>query len=190
MNEQVKVWTVLIRLFHWLLVALFIFAFISEDEFDDLHFLSGYSILFLLVFRIFYGFFGNKYARFSGFIYSPRAVINYIKSVFSFDAKRYLGHNPAGGVMVLVIIMALFATIFTGMVALPYEDRPAELSSIFSVLPYWFLSEAEELHELFADFSLFLVVVHITGVLIESVLHQENLIRSMLTGRKNSNTDF
>ena len=187
LNDQVKVWSIFIRLFHWALVVLFVMEFIIEDDLIKLHTTIGYVIISLLVLRILYGFVGDRYARFSDFIYAPGTVLNYTKSVFTFSARRYIGHNPAGGIMIILMIIVLISTVVTGVLTLPYADQPREYFPIIGLLPYWVFSSAEDFHEVLADISLFLVVIHLTGVLVESVLHEENLIGSMLSGRKKTN---
>lgn len=183
-KAKVKVWGLFVRIFHWLLVVLFFMEFLVDHDSNELHSFLGYSILLLLALRILYGFTSSQYARFSNFIYSPRVALNYIVSVFNFSAKRYIGHNPAGGMMIVVMIVLLVATVISGVLSLPYGERTGVLS-IINIFPTWLLAVAEETHELLTKLSLFLVAIHVTGVLIESILHQENLIGSMITGRKN-----
>jgi len=185
MEHQIKVWDIFIRSFHWVLVILFSLEFLIDDDFLELHSTIGYIILGLLLTRIIYGFLGSEYARFSNFIYNIDEIFTYVKSVFNFKAKRFIGHNPAGGAMVLILIAALLLTSFTGLLALGFEERQGPLVPVLDYFPFWVFSVAEELHEAFAYVTMLLVIIHVTGVLIESIVHGENLIRSMITGRKN-----
>jgi len=117
MSEQntVKVWDLGVRVFHWSLVLLFVISYLSGDEQETLHTWSGYAIVALLVFRIIWGFVGTKYARFSDFIYSPGEVLAYLKSLSVRSPKHYLGHNPAGGWMVIALLASLSLTTFSGL---------------------------------------------------------------------------
>ena len=185
MDHQIKVWDIFIRSFHWVLVLLFSLEFLVDDDFFEIHSTIGYVILGLLLTRIIYGFVGSRYARFSNFIYSFNEIIDYLVSAFNFSAKRFVGHNPAGGAMVLLLIFALLLTSFTGLLALGFEERQGPLVPILDYFPFWVFAMSEDLHEALAYMTLLLVIVHVTGVLIESIVHGENLIRSMITGRKN-----
>lgn len=114
-QNQVKVWDIGVRLFHWSLVALFVISYLSGDEQETLHVWSGYAIIALLVFRIIWGFVGTRYARFSDFVYAPGAVIEYLKSLASGSPKHYLGHNPAGGWMVIALLVSLSLATWSGL---------------------------------------------------------------------------
>jgi cytochrome b len=188
-QNSIKVWDIFIRSFHWILVLSFFIAYITEDHFISLHTFAGYTILALLFLRIIWGLIGTKYARFSNFTYSLSNVKLFIKETFSFKAKRYIGHNPAGGAMIILLIVSLVMCTLTGMAVYGAEDQAGPMASLFrqeSLLlsNHVWAELLEETHEFFANFILFLVVIHIAGVLIESFIHQENLVKSMITGRK------
>ena len=183
-QQEVKVWDILIRVFHWTLVFAFIIAFITEDDLMTLHTWDGYFILALVGLRVIYGFIGTRYARFSSFIFKPSMAVRYLKEVLLFKARRFLGHNPAGGMMILFLLISLSLTACTGLFALAVEERAGPFSDILGYFPYWFLAPMEDLHEVMAYFTLLLVFAHIAGVLIESIVHSENLIRSMINGKK------
>jgi len=204
-NKQIKVWDPLVRLFHWTLVTSFLVAYLSGEELLQVHLYSGYLITGLLVVRILWGFIGSRHARFSDFLYAPREIIGYLKSLSSGHPKRYLGHNPAGGVMVILLLASLSATITTGLImdsetpgvaeAPTMSNAPTEGSALMR-------EEAddddamaaregeegeevmEEVHEFFANFTLLLVFLHVAGVIVSSRLHRENLVRAMFTGKK------
>lgn len=167
-NNEVQVWDPLVRVFHWTLVAAFAAAYVTEDELMSVHTFAGYLIIGLLAFRLIWGFIGTRHARFSDFVYSPARVLGYLKDMVRGRPQHYLGHNPAGGVMILMLLASLIATVATGLLML--GDGGGEL---------W-----EEVHEFFANFTLFLVVFHVAGVVIGGMLHRENLVRAMITGRK------
>ena len=204
-ENRVKVWDPLVRLFHWTLVISFAVAYLSGDEMDQLHLYAGYVITGLLVFRLVWGFVGSRHARFSDFVRPPGEVIDYLKSLFSGHPKRYLGHNPAGGVMVILLLVSLAGTVGTGLVMDPafggggmegaagqssmamYEDDDDDDDEDDEDERYEGRGEnevVEELHEVLANLTLFLVFLHIAGVVVSSRLHRENLVRAMITGYK------
>jgi cytochrome b len=182
-TQEISVWDPLVRLFHWALVAAFAIAWLTEDESMALHSYAGYTIAGLLLFRLLWGFLGPRYARFSDFVCSPSAVIGYLKALSVFQAQRYIGHNPAGGAMILALLLSLTASCFTGLLAYGAVGS-GPLAGWFAAQSGYGSEWLEELHEFFANFTLLLVVVHLGGVIFESLLHKENLIKSMLTGFK------
>ncbi|WP_198264200.1 cytochrome b/b6 domain-containing protein [sulfur-oxidizing endosymbiont of Gigantopelta aegis] len=199
-DNTIKVWDILIRGFHWILVISFFTAYLSEDDFLDIHIYAGYLIAGLLVFRLIWGFIGSHYARFSDFIYSPRVVIDYTKSLLSTEKpKRYIGHNPAGGLMIVLLLLSLFITTVSGlvmddeiesvnsnetnssMVYFDADDEDKYESDLYEVM--------EEVHEFFANLTLLLVFLHVAGVIVSGKLHDENLVRAMITGKKTLEKD-
>lgn len=185
--DKVYIWDPLVRIFHWTLVIAFAIAFVSEDDYLLIHSWCGYTILTLLIIRIFWGFVGTKHAKFSDFIFSKQDIKQFLKDTFSFKAKRYLGHNPAGGAMVILLIFSLLFTACSGLVIFAIEEGQGPLAFLLSeVSPFWG-DIIEEVHEFLANFTLFLIGVHVIGVMIESLIHRENLIKSMFTGKKRNN---
>lgn len=169
-EDMVKVWDPLLRVFHWGLVASFAVAWLSAEEWDDLHEYAGYAAAALIGFRLLWGLVGPKYARFRQFLRSPAAVSGYLGSMVRGKEARYLGHNPAGGLMVLALMLAMAGVAASGwMLTL---DGFSDLDWV------------EETHEILANGMLVLVVIHIAGVLLAGFRHHENLVRAMFTGRK------
>jgi cytochrome b len=166
----VKVWDPLVRLFHWSLAASFVLAWISADEWDDLHIWAGYTAAALIAFRLVWGLVGPRYARFRQFVRAPGAVAAYLKDLLAGREARYLGHNPAGGAMIIVLILSLAALCLTGW--------------MYTLDAFWGEEWVEELHEILANLLLVLVGLHVAGVVLASLKHHENLARAMLTGRK------
>lgn len=181
-ENEVRVWDIFVRFFHWALAAGFFVAYLSEDELMGLHTFAGYSVLLLIGLRLIWGFIGTRHARFTDFVKRPSEVGAYLKDVFSFRARRYLGHNPAGGAMIVLMLIALLVTGISGMATYAAEEGAGPLAGLISQGTGGELFE--EVHEVFANFTLLLVFVHVGGVLVESLLHRENLVRAMLTGRK------
>lgn len=182
-QQEINVWDPLVRLFHWILVGAFIIAFLTEDEWMTLHSYAGYTIGGLLLFRFLWGLIGPRYARFSDFVKAPATVIEYLKDLIYLRAKRYIGHNPAGGAMIVVLLFSLVATTLTGLLA--YGSVGAgPLVGLFATQSNYGSEWLEEIHEFFANFSLVLVLIHLGGVAFESLFHKENLVRAMFTGVK------
>jgi len=185
----VKVWDPFVRLFHWSLVLAFMVAYITEEDFLAIHTFAGYTVLALILLRIIWGIIGTRHARFSDFVYSRETIKQFIKDTLSFKARRYIGHNPAGGAMILLMIISLLITTFTGIGVYGAEEQAGPMASLF-IQSHDFWGEAlEETHEFFANFTLLLVFIHLAGVVIESMIHKENLVKSMITGMKTSETD-
>lgn len=168
--ETVRVWDPLVRLFHWSLVGLFAFAFLTGDEWESAHIWAGYAIAALLGFRLIWGIAGPREARFVSFFYRPRTVLGFLKDTARLRARRYLGHNPAGGAMV----MALLATIAT----------IAGTGFMMTTDMFWGVGWVKDAHEIAANFALVLIALHVAGVVLASFEHGENLVRAMVTGRK------
>lgn len=166
----VKVWDPFVRLFHWSLATLFVVAYTTGGEVQQVHIPAGFIIGGLIALRIVWGFVGPAHARFSSFVKSPREVLAYLRDVALFRAPRYVGHNPAGGAMVVALLVMLAATGTTGY--------------MLTTDAYWGAKWVEEVHEAFANLTVGLIVVHVLGVLLSSVEHSENLVKAMVTGRK------
>ncbi|MEQ8589466.1 MAG: cytochrome b/b6 domain-containing protein [Roseitalea porphyridii] len=166
----VKVWDPLVRTFHWSLVGLFAFAFLTGDELQGPHELAGYVIAGLVAFRIVWGLAGSRHARFSSFLYRPSTVAGFLCDTLRMKARRYLGHNPAGGLMAIALLAAIAAISVTGY--------------MMTTDAWWGVGWVEDLHEASAFGALALVALHLAGVLVASFEHGENLVRAMITGRK------
>ncbi len=202
-ETEIKVWDPLVRIFHWTLVAAFTTAYLTEDEWQGVHTWAGYIVAALLAFRLLWGFVGPQHARFSDFVFSPATIIAYIKDMFALRARRYIGHNPAGGAMVIALLLSLAATTLSGMQLYALEENAGPFAHIeLQQLSPIATARAdddehehegeghgeggvwEEIHEFFANFTLLLVMLHIGGVIISSLAHNENLPRAMVTGKK------
>lgn len=218
-KNTLKVWDPLVRIGHWTLVAAFFAAYFSEDDLMSLHVWAGYVVGAYVIIRIVWGVIGSKYARFSHFIYSPSRTIDYLKQLAAGKAQHYAGHNPAGGAMVIALLLCLSATTFTGLKLYAAEENkgPFALSTQQPSSQNQFLTQTpvtqsddqenddeeeseehennrdaekpgeefwEEIHEIFANLTLFLVFLHIVGVAVSSRIDKEKLVKAMLTGEK------
>ena len=199
MNKEIRIWDVFIRVFHWALVIAFSIAYISGDDGGTIHVYSGYAVLGLISARVIWGLIGTKYARFTNFVGNKTAVITYLKSLLTGNPEYYPGHNPAAGWMVIALIVSLFLTTLSGLQLYAVEEGLGPFANTFPDIQFIGTAIAdnefdsnsgfwggfwETIHEAFANFTLLLVLVHISGVLLSSLLHKENLIKAMITGNK------
>lgn len=123
-----KVWDPLVRLGHWGLVSGVLTAYFTGDELQSVHVTAGYVVVGIIAFRLVWGLVGTKHARFSDFVRGPAAVFSYLKSLFSGKSKRYIGHNPAGGAMILALLFSLSVTTGSGLMLYALEDNKGPLS--------------------------------------------------------------
>jgi cytochrome b len=198
----VKVWDPVVRLGHWLLVALFATAYITGEVDSDLHANAGYGVVGVVTLRLLWGFAGTRYARFSEFLRGPRETINYLKSFAAGKPAHYLGHNPAGGWMIVLLLAMLLGTSWTGLETYGAQGKgplaKGAIAATFVAPAYADDDERgkvrrrrsagerfwKELHEGFANATLLLVLLHVAGAIASSVVHRENLVRAMITGYK------
>lgn len=174
-QARILVWDLPTRLFHWLLALSFAGAFLTaeSERYRDSHVMLGYTVLALVAFRLAWGVVGTRYARFASFAYGPRAVLTYVKSLFTRSPQHYLGHNPAGSWAIYALLGLSALVGATGYAT--YNDMGGHAM--------------EEVHEGLANGLLAVVMVHIAGVLASSLRHGENLVRSMITGYKSGLPD-
>lgn len=192
----VRVWDPLVRVFHWGLVVAVAVAWLSAEEWDDLHAIAGYVVAGLLAARLIWGLVGSRYARFTQFLRGPSAVLAYLHDMGRGRERRYLGHNPAGAAMILALLLTLAGTAFSGWLL---EDplRIAALPELPQIVAPAFADDdengeygeggnerVEELHEGLVNGLLILIALHVGGVVLASVRHRENLARAMITGDK------
>ncbi len=182
--SEIKVWDPLVRVFHWALVAGFFTAYFTEDDLLDVHVIAGYTVLGLVLFRLVWGVIGTRHARFTDFVTTPSTAWGYTKNVLRGTAKRFIGHNPAGGLMIVLLLISLLATTFFGLATYGADKHAGPLAAWFVGTDKSVEHLLKEVHEFFANFTLALVGIHVLGVIVESLLHRENLARSMVTGRK------
>jgi cytochrome b len=188
----IRVWDPMIRIGHWVLVAAFATAYLSEGEPEWLHAYASYIIAVIVTLRVIWGFDGPRRARFSNFVISPSRVMTYLRDLATRKAERHIGHSPAGGAMILALLFSLSVTTISGLGTLAIEEGRGPLAGILST-DYQRLDDDdgsetgeawEEVHEVAANATLLLVILHIGGVLWASFAHRENLVRAMITGRK------
>lgn len=183
-TQRIKVWDPLVRVFHWSLALGFVTAFVTEDDYLGLHVMVGYFILALLLVRIVWGLVGSRHARFADFVKRPSEVRAYLNDVLRFRPRHYLGHNPAGGVMVLALMASLLLTGILGLLVYGTQEFSGPFAGLAFQVSDATAHRLEEAHEWVANGTLVLIGLHLLGVLLASLQHRENLVRSMITGYK------
>jgi cytochrome b len=157
-----------------------------------MHVWLGYLAGAVVILRIVWGFAGPENARFVSFVRAPRAVFDYLAELIRFSSKRYLGHSPAGGAMIVALLIMIAATVVTGMANLAADQGTGPLSGVVAKVerpprvpgvrrPQLMM---KQVHETVANITLVFVVLHVFGVALASFAHRENLVRAMITGQK------
>jgi len=173
-GSRVKVWSARVRILHWLLTLGLIMAFASADEAMRVHFWVGHGILALILIRGLMGLFGSQHLRFETFVPTPGELSEYFRDLRKGKARRYLGHDPAGGAMIATLLTTLLFTVASGLLT---HHVPALEDSM------------GEVHGVLATLTLVLVIVHVLGVSISSILQRENLIGGMIFGWKTDHSE-
>jgi cytochrome b len=168
------VWDPFVRIFHWTLVIAFSVAFYTHaSEWERLiHVRAGYTAGALLIARIIWGLMKTGYASFRSFPFDLRLASKHIYSVLKGSAKRYIGHNPAGSLVIYAMLATGLTAVSSGW--LVYNEG-------------WLFNQPEffqRLHQYSTWGWLILVTMHITGVVAESIIHRDNIILAMITGCK------
>lgn len=214
-RDQIKVWDLFVRIFHWTVAIGFFVAYFTED-FLSIHVWVGYVIGALVVLRVVWGFVGPKHARFADFLFSPFKILSYTAGLLTFRrGEHYIGHSPAGAGMVFALLTGLVVITGSGLMLHAIENNAGPLAGLVSAGPAEASGAAmgergeeyeeehegvegetehegregaeelwEDVHEVAANIVLVLAFVHIAGVLLASYVHNENLTRGMITGRK------
>jgi cytochrome b len=181
--HRILIWDIPTRLFHWTLALSFAGAWLTSesDQWLGVHVFLGYLMLGLVAFRVVWGLVGTHYARFSSFWFSPKDALVYLRQISTGRAQRHMGHNPTGSVAIYLLLLFTVVVGVTGFFTLGAEEQQGVVAGWTGIVQGRIF---KELHEVSAILMLLLVMGHIAGVVVESVLHKENLARSMLTGTK------
>lgn len=169
-RSDIRIWDAPVRIFHWLMVLSFAGAWLTaeSERWRLVHVTLGYTMAGLVAFRLLWGLAGTRHARFASFVRGPKAVGSYLRSLLHGRPEHHAGHNPAGGWSIVALLALAALAAASGWAA--YAHVGGE----------WM----EEAHEMAANLMLAVVVVHVAGVLLGGWLHRENLVRAMITGRK------
>ena len=207
-TARIRVWDPLVRFGHWALVIAFAVAYVTgeeEGEASELHEWAGYIVGGIVAFRVIWGLVGPRYARFSDFVTGLVSSLRYLLDLMTGHAKRYVGHSPAGGAMVVALLVCLAATVVTGLMAEQGEGKASPVQGRAAIVAQAFADEHKEgragrdgeehesaigeAHAALANITLGLIVLHVLGVLLASFVHRENLARAMITGEKRAEED-
>ena len=170
LSQTIVVWDKFIRFFHWNIAFGFLLNYLVIDDNNFLHEWLGYYLLVLLMLRIIWGFWGSHHARFKNFFPSFKLLKYYLMNMVILKEPDYMGHNPVGAVMIMVIIMFLFAISISGW--------------MMGLDLFWGVSWVEDIHYYSSTALFYLIFIHVMGVIYTSWRHKNNLIKSMITGRK------
>lgn len=212
---RIAVWDPLVRTLHWILVLAFAVAYLTEDDFETAHVWAGYVVGAVVLVRVGWGFAGTRHARFSDFVAGPGRALRYLRDLLLFRAERHVGHSPAGGAMILLLLVSLAATVGTGLATYAVRENKGPLAPWMGTAQTMSLAATPQasaqasapasvdapgkrkrdkpkkpgkllknVHEFFANLTLALIVAHVCGVLLASLAHRENLVRSMIDGLK------
>ncbi|MDH5777080.1 MAG: cytochrome b/b6 domain-containing protein [Gammaproteobacteria bacterium] len=216
MSKKLYVWDPLIRIFHAALIIAFTISYFTGEGDSIWHIYTGYIIIGLLIFRLILGFTGSQYARFSSFIFSPAKVLSYLGSLFSkkcHKEEQYIGHNPAGSWMVVMLLITLSLTTLSGLISYGKEGN-GPLGQLLTEINIQIISSANahgnkphsknddkkdnvdddnkeehdefwgDIHEFFVNLTILLILLHISGVVLSNRKHGHKLIQAMITGYK------
>ena len=207
-KKIINVWDPIIRIGHWTIVIAFFTAYFTGDDWMTQHTWAGYILFAVIVIRILWGFIGGQYARFTQFIYKPRTILTYLKNLIARKPQHYIGHNPAGGVMVIALLVCLLIATLSGMKLYAVEENKGPIATIQQMQSANSKMEAniepnqkylvneedeefwEEIHETFVNITLLLVFLHIGGIMISRIIDKENLLKAMFTGKKEIDNQF
>lgn len=177
----IRVWDPIVRLFHWSLLTAFAISWLTQEEQYNLHLLAGYTTLGLISLRFVWGLIGTQHARFADFIYSPSTIYADIKSIASGHGKRYIGHSPAAGLMIIALLTGLIVVTISGVALDGAENWSGPMAEMNL---YHYTGLIQSVHVMSTNLLLILIALHVLGVLYTSFIHQENLVRTMITGWK------
>ncbi len=184
-SPGIKVWDAFIRTFHWSLVSGCLLAFLTgEFHFPLLHQWIGYGLCLLILTRIYWGFYGSHFARFRTFIFTSRETLAYIRGMISGNPPHYLGHNPAGALMVFALLVSITTILASGLLTLSAIDFEGPLLFLANRVSDDTSYLVRDIHQTLPYFGLALVGLHLLGVWSGSLLHRENLVQAMITGYK------
>jgi cytochrome b len=180
--RPMKVWDLPVRLFHWAIVLLILAAWVTQyANRMDLHMWIGECILALLLFRVVWGFIGSDTARFTRFLRSPVAAVRHLAHLRRREPDREIGHNAAGGWMVLVMLVLIGVQTGTGLFSNDDGDTEGPLMHLVSKEQSDWLSHIHHLNFIAIEVA---IALHVLAIIAYAVLKRQNLVRPMVTGTK------
>lgn len=189
-GAKVKVWDEFVRLFHWTQLLL-VLGLVASGQLgaQEIHQFLGFSLAVIVIARLVWGFVGSQHARFRNFVTSPAAALAYLRAIVAGRPARHLGHNPAGGWMVLALLSTLLVLLASGIVLQATLEFSGPLVELCRGIDDQDVHRLLELHEIALNLLYLLVPLHLLGVLLASRQHGENLVGAMLTGYKPTHTE-
>lgn len=187
--HKVLVWDWPVRLLHWVMVLLFTGLIVTgkgDGDYMEWHFYMGYALSAVILARIAYGFIGSDFAKFKHFLYHPLEVLSYSKTLIVGKGEAYLGHNPVGGVMVIVLLLALSVQWGTGLFS---SDEIFWFGPFYGMVSDDLTATFASLHHSLPNILLALVALHILAVLYHELRFGERLVAAMLHGKKKHHTE-
>lgn len=180
--RPVRVWDLPTRLFHWLVVALVAGAYATEElNWMDWHARLGEALLALLIFRLLWGCFGSATSRFRNFVATPGAALRHLRHVLRREPDLQVGHNPAGGWMVLLLLALLLGETLSGLYV---NNDVADDGPFTELVPAWAANAITALHSILWYALLATIALHVLAIALYAVAKGHDLLRPMLTGRK------
>lgn len=187
-RPAVRLWDLPVRVVHWSFVLLMpALWWTAEHGQMDWHKRLGYVALGLLVFRVFWGLFGADTARFSRFVKGPRAVLAYMRGLFSKGGEAVVGHNPMGGWSVVILLLLLISEVKLGLFA--QDTDGIESGPLAYLVSYDTADLARHWHHTVFNLLLGFIALHLLAIAFYGVVKRENLIRPMVTGARRFETD-
>ena len=183
-RSQRMVWDLPVRVTHWLLVAAFVGAYVTNAlgvNYFRYHAWCGYAVIVLVLFRIAWGWVGTRHARFASFVRGPRETVRYAKSLLGGREQRHAGHNPLGAWMVLALLLMMLTQAVSGLFG---DDQVFNLGPLYGYVTAETSSRLTSLHRRLFYWIAAFVAVHVFAVLVHVFVKRENLVLAMITGRK------
>src|ERR1700761_352227 len=173
-----------VRIFHWLLVAAFVGAFVTNKlgvAYFGWHVFCGYAVIVLVAFRVVWGIVGTRNALFRNFLRGPGETLRYAASVLRGRPPVYAGHNPLGALMVVALLLALGVQAILGLFG---NDEIVNVGPLYGYASDAVSLRLTSLHRHLFYWIAAAVGLHVAAVLAHRVLHGERLVRAMISGRK------
>ncbi len=188
--KKVRVWDLPVRLFHWALALLVTVSVITQKiggNAMEWHFRAGYAVLALIAFRILWGLFGSRYARFSSFLHHPSRIVEYLRGGADAFRGKYLGHNPLGGLSVLALLGVVLAQVITGLYA---NDDIANEGPLVKFISKELSDRITSIHKDVTSTLIYvLIALHVAAVAFYYFRKKQNLVKPMITGDHEVNFD-
>ena len=187
--QKSYIWSLPTRVFHLLFALFILIAFLTDDDkLLKFHAIAGYSILILLFFRVYWGYFGPKYSLFRDFPANKSEAKEFFKNIFD-DKQKYIGHNPLASYVMIAMLIVTFIVIVTGILAYGIQDGKG-IASFLNDSFFKKMKLFKEIHEFSANFLIFLIIAHLAGIAVDRLLHKKHeTLNSIATGYKMTQED-